>query len=86
MYTLRILEESKIISNHYLGNAYSHIQHGSKMFDDIMEREYPSFDKKKVDSLIVGITGETFFILNNLSKEGSQYFIMNGSGQTFERL
>lgn len=86
MYTLRIIESNGIVSNHYLGNAYSRIRKNvCKSFKFTMDKDYPDTKTDNIDSLIVGATGETFFIYEQKATD-NYYFIMTDSGQTFERL
>ena len=87
MYTLRILEKNGVVSNHSLGTAYSRVRKNAcKEFSKIMSKEYPGADTSQIDSLIVGLNGDKYFIYERGSSENNYYFIMTDSGQTFERL
>jgi len=96
MYTLRIIEEERenestpfeqVIENFELGDAYTKIKNGSSSeFDKYVEKDMPSDEKGKIDSVIIGSNGHTFYIMNNSRNREFSYYIMGDSGNTFEKL
>ncbi len=74
MYTLRIFDEKKIESNHYLGNSYQVISR--ELSPEEHERECGG--PEDVFACIIAEDGATY----PLSKLG-HYFIMTKTGSTF---
>jgi hypothetical protein len=82
MYTLRILSNDHVVTNHNLGESYTVSYPGSIPF----KRELEAIDgertpKDRINAVLHNAIGVTFFLTND-----SEYFIMTDSGKTFERL
>lgn len=96
MFVLRIIEETRqsenepfeqVIENFEIGNSYSRVKKGvTKEFDQIMESDFPEYEKEPIESLLCTEHGRTFFIWTPTPLRVYSYFIMSESGKTFERL
>lgn len=95
MYTLRVIIEERensnspyeqVIHNYDLGNSYTKISNGSKLFYEIIDRLYPEFPKDDVVSIICSEKQDEWFVMNNSENKKRFYFIMTENGSTFEKL
>ena len=95
MYTLRIIIEERenknfpfeqTIHNYSLGNSYTKVENGTKIFDKIMDELYPEFSKDEIKAIICSEDKKEWVIMKNKENQTFSYFIMTENGTTFERL
>jgi len=94
MYTLRIIEETRenknepfqqVITDYELGESYSIIKNGiSKEFDEIMDKQYPNYEKTDIRGIVVGENEKIFFLMKDSNTINNTYYTMS-DGKTLTR-